>query len=260
MSALCVPLQQSPQFARALSAFGTTVTASGPVVLYRNFGPFGTVAFASRATPENVAKTSVRILNGETPCPHAYRAANFRQIFTPAHIAEWDLQDHNLRGALDGKWRNRLVKGESHGLTLREHAWDGRSHLLFDYAADLSRKRGFLNYPRNLLAAYAQENPHEALIFEAYQNGLMVAACLILRHGATATYQTAWASSIGLALQAPRVVLWAAAKRMAALGHKTLDLGVVETQRSAGLARFKLGTGAKVRQLGGTWIRLRFNR
>ena len=95
------------------------------------------------------------------------------------------------------------------------------------------------------------------MIFEAYQHKTLIAACLILRHGATATYQTAWASPTGHALQAPRVILWNAACRMVSLGQKTLDLGVVETDRSAGLARFKLGTGAQARQLGGTWVRLR---
>ncbi|MCW1952032.1 MAG: GNAT family N-acetyltransferase [Octadecabacter sp.] len=259
-AALDVPLQQSPQFARALKAFGADVASTGPVILRRSFGPLGSIAFASRATPEAVASTPVHILNGETPCPQAYRAAGFRQIITPAHIAEWDLQTADIRAALHGKWRNRLVKGEAQSLTLRERVWDGRPHDLFARSNELARKRGFSNYPARLLAAFAQENPSDAIIFEAYQNTDLIAACLVLRHGATATYQTAWANPTGYALHAPRVILWQAACRMASLGHKTFDLGVLETDRSAGLARFKLGTGAQIRQLGGTWVRLRSGR
>jgi hypothetical protein len=44
------------------------------------------------------------------------------------------------------------------------------------------------------------------------------------------------------------------ANRLAISGHKTFDLGLVETDHAAPLARFKLRTGAHVRKLGGTWI------
>lgn len=45
-----------------------------------------------------------------------------------------------------------------------------------------------------------------------------------------------------------------AADRLAASGHTTFDLGLVETDNAASLARFKLRTGALLRKLGGTWI------
>ena len=256
-TAASLPLQQSPQFARALHANGADVSVTGPVILQRNIGRLGSIAFASRATPDSVADTSVRILNGETPCPRAYHAAGFRQIITPVHIAEWDLTDPNLRANLHGKWRNQLVKGETSNFFTRETVWDGTPHALFEYAARLARTRGFSSYPSRLLAEYATVNPDCALLFEAHQQKTLIAACLVLRHGLTATYQTAWASQTGRALQAPRVLLWQAALRLASLGHNTFDLGVVETDRSAGLARFKLGTGAQILQLGGTWVRLR---
>ena len=259
-AALVRPLQQSPQFTRALQAYGADVTTTGPVIIQRKFGPFGTFAFASRTTPESIADTPVRILNGETPCPNAYRAAGFIQIITPAHIAEWNLTSPNLRAELHGKWRNRLSKGETYKIRIHEKVWDGRPHDLFGHANEMARKRRYSSHPTQLLAAYAKANPGEAMIFEAYQSTALIAACLILRHGAIATYQTAWANPTGRALHAPRVILWAAACRMASLGHKKLDLGVAETDRSAGLARFKLGTGAQVRQLGGTWVRLRSGR
>ena len=250
-------LQQSPNFARALTAYGAPVASSHPVILHRKFGPLGRVAFASRAAPDAVADTPVRILNGETPCPRAYRRAGFRQIITASHIAEWDLTQPDLRRTLHGKWRNQLRKGERNGLRIREAPWEGRAHPMFQSAEALAHKRRYRNYPPLLLSAYAQMNPSDTVIFEAYDRGTLVAACLTLRHGKTATYQTAWANATGRALQAPRVVLFAAAQQMSTLGHDTLDLGVVETDHAPGLARFKLGTGADVRPLGGTWCRLR---
>lgn len=128
---------------------------------------------------------------------------------------------------------------------------------MFAHADALARKRGFKSYTVRLLAIFAQLNPKHAMIFEAYDRETLVAACLVLRHGTTATYQTAWSTPTGQALQAPRAVLWAATVRMMALGHARLDLGVVETDHAPGLARFKLGTGAILRPLGGTWLRLR---
>ncbi|AKS46184.1 Acetyltransferase (GNAT) domain-containing protein [Octadecabacter temperatus] len=252
-----VPLQQSPQFARALQAYGSVVEGTDPVILKRRFGRLGSIAFASRATPESIAETAVRLLNGETPCPRAYRDAGFRQIITPSHIAEWDLTRPDLRAALHPKWRNQLIKGEKQNVRVCAKVWDGSPHELFIQAARLGRQRGFSSYPFNLLAAFAQRNAGDAVIFAAFSQQTLIGACLILRHGTTATYQTAWASETGKALQAPRLLLWRAASDMADLGHGTLDLGCIETDRSAGLARFKLGTGAQVRQLGGTWVRFR---
>lgn len=252
-----VPLQQSPAFARALTAFGADVTQTTPVILYRRIAPVGHIAFASRATPDAIAQTPVRIVNGETPCPRPYRAAGFRQIITAAHIAEWDLTQHDLRASLSGKWRNRLKQAEKSGLRLRIVDWGGTPHPLFGQAETLARKRRFKTYPTALLTAYASLNPRDALIFEAFDRGTLVAACLVLRHGATATYQTAWSSATGHALQAPRLLLFQAACHLQTLGHDIFDLGTLDTENAKGLARFKLGTGAQVRPLGGTWIRWR---
>lgn len=255
--AVMTALQQSPEFARALAAFGTDVSSTAPVILRRRIAHLGQISFASRAGPRDVAQTPVRILNGETPCPKPYRNAGFRQILTPAHIAEWDLTQPDLRAGLTGKWRNRLVKSECHGLRIRVATWSGTPHPMFTAATTLARRRRYKTYPTALLATFAQTNPDAALMFEAYDRGTLVAACLVLRHGKVATYQTAWSSATGHALQASRAVIWAAAKRLATLGHEVFDLGVVDTDHAAGLARFKLGTGAELRPLGGTWIRLR---
>jgi hypothetical protein len=40
------------------------------------------------------------------------------------------------------------------------------------------------------------------------------------------------------------------------LGTQVLDLGSVDTVSAPGLARFKLGAGAQVKSLGGTWLHL----
>lgn len=249
-------LQQSKGFARALLAYGTPVVSDAPVVLERGFGPLGMVSFASRVLPDALQDTPVRIINAEENRPETYRALGYLQIMTPAHVAEWDLSADNRRANMHPKWRNQLRKAESHGLRLREVVWDGTPHWLMAQAAALARQRRFRTLPTGLLACFAQLNNGDALIFEAYAKGHPIAAVLVLRHGATATYQTGWTSAEGRALHAHNRLLDHAAGRLGQLGHKTFDLGLVETDTAPALTRFKCGTGAAVRRLGGTWIRI----
>ncbi|MBT8412026.1 MAG: GNAT family N-acetyltransferase, partial [Octadecabacter sp.] len=167
-----------------------------------------------------------------------------------------DLTADNRRRRMHPKWRNQLRKAESHRLRLRELVWDGTPHWLTTQASAVARKRGFRTLPTALLACFAQINKGDALIFEAYAKGHPIAAILALRHGATATYQTGWTSAEGRALHAHNQLLDHAASRLAQLGHTTFDLGLVETDTAPALTHFKCGTGAAVRRLGGTWIRL----
>lgn len=253
-------LQQSSEFERALSAYGTDTALSrvgGPVILRRHFPLIGTVAFASRTEPKDFSDLPVQLLNGETPCPRPYRAAGFRQIITAAHIAEWDLTRDDLRSHLTGKWRNQLVKSERQNLRMRVGLWDGSSHPMFECAEKTARQKRYKSYPTALLICFAKLSPQDALLFEAFDHGTLIGACLVLRHGATATYQTAWSTPTGYERQAPRALLWAAALHLKRHGVDMFDLGTVETEHAAGLARFKLGTGAALRPLGGTWARLR---
>lgn len=249
-------LQQSPAFARALEVYGTTLASSAPVVMQRRLGQHAQVTFASRITPDQLDTTRPRIINGETDARPQYRAAGYHQIITPAHVAEWDLTG-DLRAGLHIKWRNQFRRAEGSGLRVRINPWDGTDHPLFHHAVHTARKRRFRVLPTSLLSTFAQLHAGDALLFEAYDEGHMVAALLVLRHGSTATLQTAWTSALGRTLNAHNLLFFNAADHLAKLGHATFDLGVVETDHAPTLARFKLRTGAALRSLGGTWIRLR---
>ncbi|MDB2368966.1 GNAT family N-acetyltransferase [Octadecabacter sp.] len=249
-------LQQSPAFARALEVYGATIASTAPVVLRRQIAGRLPVTFASRIRPDQLSATRPRIINGETDTPSLYRAAGYRQILTPAHVAEWDLST-DLRAGLHVKWRNQLRKVEKSGLRIRTATWTGTDHPLLHYAAETAKKRRFKLLPARLIATFAQLHPGDAMMFEVYDKGHMIAALLVLRHGTTATLQTAWTSALGRALNAHNLLFFKAATALAQLGHTTFDLGIVETDHAPTLARFKLRTGAALRALGGTWIRLR---
>jgi len=248
-------LQQSPAFARALDVYGATLSSRAPVVLKRQFMGRARITFASRIMPEHLKTVRPRIINGETDTPRLYRAAGYRQIITPVHVAEWDLTA-DLHAGMHTKWRNQLRKAQSVGVRIRTQVWDGTSHPLIKHATQTARKRRFRPLPTPLIATFAQINPKNALIFEGYDKGHLIAALLVLRHGSTATLQTAWSSALGRALNTHNLLFFSAAEHLAKLGHTTFDLGVVETDHAPSLARFKLRTGAVLRPLGGTWIRL----
>ena len=255
-----LPLQQSPVFAAALKALGVPLSSTDPVIVQRRVVPLGRVGFASRGPLETgdlrgLRRDGLRLFNAEHDNPMAYKAAGFRQIITPAHIAEWD-----LTGTVESrfanhhpKWRNQLRRARSANLRIRETVWDGGDHPMFPAVQALAKRRKYKTYPTALLAVMATTTPNCALIFEAYAKGHLVAAILVLRHGQTATYQTAWTTPQGRAAHAHNLLLSHAADRLAAFGHSTLDLGTVETDHAAPLARFKLRTGANLRRLGGTW-------
>ncbi len=256
-----LPLQQSPAFARALTAYGAQVSCDEPVILNRHFGPLGRIGFTSRG-PLNTAplcdlrRDGLRAFNAEHDTPRAYKAAGFRQIISPAHIADWDLSQspQDRRDNMHQKWRNQLRRAEAANLRIREQNWDGTTHSMFAHADAMARKRRYKQLPHALIATFASITAGAALIFEAYDKGHLIAAILVLRHGPTATYQTAWTSPLGRVRHAHNLLLSHAADRLAALGHQTFDLGLVETENFAPLARFKLRTGANLRKLGGTWL------
>ncbi|MDC1380777.1 GNAT family N-acetyltransferase [Octadecabacter sp.] len=261
MAAMTLPLQQSPAFARALTAFGSEVSCDAPVILNRHFGPLGRVGFTSRGplckTPlRDLRHAGRRVFNAEHDCAVHYKAAGFRQIITPVHIADWDLTGfaQDRRHQMHQKWRNQLRRAKISNLRVREIAWDGSGHPLFHHSVKLAQIRKFRALPTGLIAAFTQLNPSDAIIFEGYDKGHLIAALLILCHGPTATLQTAWTSPQGRATHTHNLLMSRAADRLAASGHTTFDLGLVETDNAASLARFKLRTGARLRKLGGTWI------
>ncbi len=161
-----------------------------------------------------------------------------------------------MRAALKGKWRNRLVRAEAAGLTLNRYPLPTRRpHWLVQAATRQARARRYRLWPTPLTCAYASTHRRASLVFEASQNGTPVAAMLFLRHGSTATYHMGHTTAAGRALGAHTLLMWQAMHHLYRKGHRWIDLGLIDTEDAAGLARFKLGTGAQAVRTGGTWGR-----
>ncbi|MCB4454443.1 GNAT family N-acetyltransferase [Leisingera sp. McT4-56] len=260
-------LQQSPEFARALMACGQDpLMLEDKLVLQRRLPGGLRLAMVNRADltdpapllaamRENGFARTPLILSPETPALHLSRLGAV-PLVTPAHAAIWDLSGDldQRRAALHQKWRNRLKHGAAQNLRLtRQNLPHDVRHWLFQADAKQQTLRGYRSWPIGLTLAYARENKGQAKLFQASEGKEAVAAILILSHGSGATYHIAHTTARGKQLSAHTLLLWEAANWLAAKGICRLDLGLINTEDAAGLARFKLGTGANLHRLGGTW-------
>ncbi|RGP35998.1 GNAT family N-acetyltransferase [Pseudotabrizicola alkalilacus] len=171
-------------------------------------------------------------------------------LMTPRHVALWDLaaDPADLRRAMAGKWRNALAAAERRGVGAVQAHLRALPALIAAEAAQRSA-RGY----RALPGAFTQALPEQALrLWQWRQGGRARAMMCFVRHGDWATYHLGHADAAARAAGAHRVLLWQAALALRAEGVRVLDLGDINTEDAPGLARFKLGTGAALHQLGPT--------
>lgn len=263
-----LPLQQHPSFARALARMGRDMriidlAGSAPVQAIARFG----LRLASRgpiwltASPEAQAIRAARLhlINSDGGDAAVLRAAGYRRIAGPQSVAELSLDgtsQQRFKG-LRGKWRNALrrawetpQKRHSERFNPDRHRW-----LLQADRAQQSAK-GFRALPHAFLTAYADANPDAVHVFIASHQGQPIAAMLFLHHGPVATYHLGWSGVQGRAQKSHHALMMQAADHFAQLGVTRLDLGTVDKESAPGLARFKIGTGARIRELGGTWMKV----
>lgn len=277
-------LQQSQGYARALLKMGADAMAfavmdgatpcAHVVILRRRFGPLrlcwvprGPV-WAADITPRQRARVLAAL---PTAVPHKalwllspdrsedLHAIPHTALMTPQHVGELDLtppKDTRL-AAQHGKWRNRLRHAQSAGLDVTHRPFDPiRDHALLSHEARQRSERRYSALPPEFTLAWATENPDQSRLFTASRGGETVAQMLILLHAPVATYHIGWSGPEGRQHSAHNLLLWETSNWLAAKGYLRLDLGCVDTDNSPGLARFKIGSGAQIRALGPTCLRL----
>jgi hypothetical protein len=253
------PLHQSPAFARALDAAGQNYSTlpDGTLVLTRRVGPLK----INMVTRAEVPAEHLRDLRGPVllspqrlPPPGTLPLL---PLVSPAHEAHLSLLPslESLHAGLHQKWRNRLRHAEKQPLRVtRQNLPDDPRHwlLIADAAQQLARR--YRGWPPSLTCAYGRANRGDAKLFTAHFAGKPAAACVILRHGNAASYHIAHSRAAGRMTSAHCLLMWEAITWLKRKGVTRFDLGLIDTEEGAGLARFKLGTGAKVHRLGGTWL------
>ncbi|MDA7428510.1 GNAT family N-acetyltransferase [Primorskyibacter aestuariivivens] len=260
------PLQQHPAFGAALTHLGRPpirvylpMLSEEIQVLRRRFGPLR-LGLISRG---RIGPPHLERLRRETDCQllllNAETAGQYPgwRIRSAAHVAELalDAPASELRARMAQKWRNRLNKAADQGLKVSQTALPadpGHWLLRIDRAQQVVKR--YRGYPPGFTAAFAAANRGQARLFELRRWGEPIAAMLFLCHGAVATYHIGWSGPEGRAASAHHLALWEAMIQLQARGITRIDLGQVDTETAPGLARFKLGSGALCRPLGGTWL------
>ena len=196
----------------------------------------------------------------EEPAGESLGLSPWRRVMTGYSTVTLDLSQsrEQLRAGFEGKWRNRLVAAEAAGLTVqRLGANPAQFRWLLEQEDSMREQRGVAGLPSGFIERYIQARKsaaHTVLTLRADQQGERVAAMMFLLHGTAATYQVGWSNDTGRQLNAHNLLLWQAIEALQQRGVRLLDLGGVNTQRSAGIARFKLGTGGRVLTLAGTYL------
>lgn len=262
-----LPLQQHPNFATALKRLGRTVrmvdvAGAAPVLAVRQFGQLiasrGPVWNSTSTQGAPLAKAGLRLINADAQSDALYHAAGFRRLMTDAFVAELDLTstDAARRRAMKPKWRNTWRRAQDAPFKVTDAAFDAQAHAWL-LCADLAQQRAkrFRALPHAFVVAYAQCHPNAVRVLTAVDGDTPIAAMLFLLHAPLATYHIGWTTPRGRSLGAHHRMIIHAADTCAARGYRRLDMGSVDTDHAPGLARFKIGTGATVRPLGGTWLR-----
>ena len=273
-----LPLQQHENYVRVLAQAGVDARleqwndVAQAAVIKRKFPPLGTVRFASRgpvwgrmmaqdAQADTLRRTGLHIINADGMGHAALMRAGYRRIITSQHVAELQVlaDPHRQLALCHQKWRNRLNFASEAKLRLEHRPFDlVKDDWLFHADRAQQKAKKFRALPHDLIAGYAKIYPQQTQIMLGRKGKRIVAAMLFLLHGPVATYQIGWTNNEGRAASAHHLMLLTAAGHLADQGIRRMDLGNVDTESSPGLARFKIGSGATVRALGGTWMKMPF--
>ncbi|WP_262692856.1 GNAT family N-acetyltransferase [Kordiimonas aestuarii] len=189
------------------------------------------------------------------------KRAKLKRIITGYSTPWLDLRPtvSDLRASLIGKWRNQLSRAEDAHLTIsiggrkdHQYSW------LIEKEAEQRKGRGYHGVPLGLVPLFARAlgdtGAQAALSVTALSGKRKIAGALFLLHGNSATYHIGWAGEEARAVHAQNRVLFEGMLALRDRGISFLDLGGINTSDGAGIARFKLGTGAKPVTLIGTYI------
>lgn len=172
-------------------------------------------------------------------------------------------EEADLRAAMGQSWRNKLSKAERSDLVVQKGGTKAAQYRwLLEAEAQQRQKRGYRAMPVEMTERWQDAKAEGAsgdkaagiAVFRADLKRDAAAGMLFLVHGRRATYHVGWTSDEGRANAAHNLILWTAVKELKARGVDLLDLGGVNTQSGAGIARFKLETGGSVLLRAGAYV------
>ena len=289
-AAAAASLQQDSAYGVAMQKMGVPVLRAqveveGKTVAYaqfivRRFGRLGAVALCTRGpiwltplSPKEEAAVYAALkktipLQGlrfvlftpEIPQGQPHGLHPLRRVMTGMSTVMIDLTPsmEELRAQLDRRWRHRLVGGEASEMTIHRVGTNpGQFRWVLEAEMQQRSDKGLEGLPLDFFEHYVSSRPNPAktiLTLRADMGRDRIAAMMFLIHGEAAIYHVGWTTEQGRDYHAHNLILWKAMEELKSRGIRRLDLGGVNTIRSAGIARFKMSTGGDVLTLAGTYF------
>ncbi len=163
--------------------------------------------------------------------------------------------DEELMEGFSGNWRNMLRAADRANLKIRMRD-DGKgvSTHLSAYEAFRQQKK-FFGPPSGFIQAMSDNGRKGDIItLTAGTPQQIFAGVLFVCHGNSATYYTSWNTDEGRNSRAHNLLLWQALQELRGRGIRWLDLGGLNTESAASIARFKIGLGGEIVTLSGTYL------
>lgn len=244
---------------RFLGFFKLTLLLKGPVWL-RNISNDQKQQILTQISKRYPLKSFTLFAFSPEDCAKdSYNSMGFRQIITgnSTIIIDLTLSEDQLWQNLYGKNRTHIRKAEKSDF---EVIYGDHTHPHTDWLLKQERKqqkeKKYQGLPVELVKGYGQFFTSKQGVYTAFavENGEPIAGVLFLRHGASATYHIGWNGPRGRKCRALNLLLWTMIVRLKAAGIENLDLGGLNTEEGADIARYKLSFGGDVLAMGGTFM------
>lgn len=255
------PIAQAQFIVRKWGGLGSMALCTRGPVWFKSLTP-AEEAKAYLALKKSLPLKGIRfmVVTPEVAEGQPHGLSSMRRIMSGMSTVMLDLTPslEELRAQLDRRWRHRLVGGESSEMTIHRVGTNvGQYRWVLDAEIQQRTDKKLAGLPIPFFDNYvhARKQPAQNILTLRADLGRdRIAAMMFLIHGTAATYQVGWTSEKGRDMHAHNLILWRGIEELKSRGIRMLDLGGVNTIRSAGIARFKMSTGGKVLTLAGSYI------
>lgn len=192
---------------------------------------------------------------------NSYESMGFRRIITgnSTILIDLTLSEEQLWQNLYGKNRTHIRKGQKIGfdIVFGDHNHPHTEWLLAQERKQQKEKK-YQGLPVELVQGYGHftakgNGVYTAFAVEAGADEPM-SGVLFLCHGRCATYHIGWNGPRGRQSRALNLLLWKMIVNLKVAGFEVIDLGGLNTEEGADIARYKLSFGGKVISLSGTFM------
>ncbi|WP_212654769.1 peptidoglycan bridge formation glycyltransferase FemA/FemB family protein [Marinomonas sp. CT5] len=167
--------------------------------------------------------------------------------------------EDTLRGALNKKWRNQLVKAEKAGLRIEVSILPEDMLEIHLLSAEYLSSIGVDGVASELAENIAEEAGHRdsdvvLRTLKAYEGDEIVGGVVISEGCNEATYLFGWSSDKGRGYYVTQLLLWQGILAAKSSGIVCFDLGGIDRVGSPGVAKFKEGVNGREYTSVGTYI------